>query len=112
SCLQGTGSCHSPGDANGIAELDISGDGSHIVLGQKVATDAKGNIYWHLYMTVNDSIRSIDLTPGTTSGALYDGMTSDGSKVYFTTRDALTTGAVQDTDTSPDIYRWSQAGGG
>ena len=65
-CLAAKGACHSPGDANGIAELDISTDGSHILLGQKVSTDTAGNVYWHLYMDVDDGITSIDLTPGAT----------------------------------------------
>ena len=30
--------------------------------------------------------KSIDLTPGATAGVLYDGMTADGSQVFFTTR--------------------------
>ena len=50
-------------DSNGIAELDISKDGSRILLGQKVSEDADGNVYWHLYMDIGDSIHSIDLTP-------------------------------------------------
>jgi hypothetical protein len=107
-CLQGAGNCHSPGDSNGIAELDISGDGSHVLLGQKISTDADGNVYWHLYMDVNDSIRSVDVTPGATSGVLYDGMTADGSEVFFTTRDQLAGGA--DTDTSADIYQAKVSG--
>ena len=105
-CLQqGAGECHSPGDANGIAELDVSSDGSHILLGQKVSTDADGNVYWHLYMDIGDSIKTIDLTPGATHGVLFDGMTADGSKVFFTTKDALHTATNQDTDTSADIYQ-------
>jgi hypothetical protein len=83
-----------------IGELDISKDGSHIVIGQLVAEagDAK---YWHLYMNIGDSAKTLDLTPGTTSGVLYDGMTEDGSKVFFTTADKLT---GEDKDSSPDIY--------
>jgi len=101
-CLQGKGQCSAAHkDSNGISELALSKDGSHILLGQKVATDADGNVYWHLYMDINDSITSIDLTPGTTSGVLFDGMSEDGSKVFFTTTDKLL-GA--DTDTSADIY--------
>ena len=110
SCLQGKGQCDSSHkDSNGISELDISSDGSHILLGQKVSEDADGNVYWHLYMDVNDSIRSIDLTPGTTHGVLYDGMTADGSKVFFTTVDKLTT---EDTDESADIYEAEVSEGG
>ncbi len=86
----------------GIGELDISDNGSRIVFGQLVSTDTQGNRYWHLYMNVGDSNHSLDLTPGTTSGVLYDGMSSDGTKVYFTTPDALTS---DDIDTSADIYR-------
>jgi DNA-binding beta-propeller fold protein YncE len=105
-CLQGAGKCNSAeGDANGIAELDISADGSHILLGQKVATGPGENVYWHLYMNVGDSISTVDLTPGTTHGVLFDGMTSDGSKVFFATRDALSTAADPDGDASVDIYR-------
>ena len=107
-CLQGAGKCNSAaGDANGISELDISQDGSHILLGQKVSEDAEGNPYYHLYMEVNDSAASIDLTPGTTHGVLYDGMTADGAKVYFTSVDAFPAGVPQvisDTDQSADLY--------
>jgi hypothetical protein len=85
-----------------IGELDISSDGSRILFGHLVSTDTAGNTYWHLYMNVGDSTKSIDLTPGTTSGVLFDGMTSDGSKVFFTTPDKLVAG---DTDTSADLYR-------
>lgn len=104
-CLQGAGNCHPPGDAAGIAELDISSDGSRVVVGQLVSTDAAGNHYYHLYMDVDGSPHTIDLTPGATDGALFDGMSADGSEVYFTTKDALSTATDQDTDTSADIYR-------
>jgi hypothetical protein len=85
----------------GIGELDISSNGSRIVIGKLMSTDSEGNRYWHLYMNVGDSGHTIDLTPGTTSGALYNGMTADGSNVFFTTVDQLS-GA--DTDHSADIY--------
>ncbi len=114
-CLQGTGKCDAKeGDENGISELAISGDGNRILLGQKVSEDADGNVYYHLYMDIGDSIRSIDLTPGVIStpggpgfkgGVLFDGMTQDGSRVYFSTKDALSTASNQDTDESTDIYR-------
>jgi hypothetical protein len=86
----------------GIAELDVSRDGSRILIGKLVSTDTKGNQYWHLYMHVGNSASSIDLTPGTTSGVLYAGMDEAGTKVYFTTPDKL---LVADTDESPDLYR-------
>jgi len=90
---------------NGIAELDISGDGSRIVVGQLVSTDANGNNYYHLYMNIGDSSKTIDLTPEAVDGVLYDGMSANGSKVFFTTKDALKTATNQDTDTSADIYQ-------
>ena len=74
---------------SGIGELDVSGDGSRIVLGQLLSEE--GNYrYWHLYMNIGDSGKTIDLTPGTTHGVLFDGMTEDGSKVFFSTVDHLT----------------------
>jgi len=108
-CLQGAGNCHSPGDANGIAELGISGNGSRIIVAQKVATDADGNNYWHLYMNIGDSSSTIDLTPGAAHGVLFDGMTEDGSKVFFTTTDRLLSA---DTDSSADIYEAEVAANG
>jgi hypothetical protein len=86
-----------------IGELDISKDGSRIVIGHLVE-EVEGAKYWHLYMNIADSGETIDLTPGTTHGVLYDGMTEDGTKVFFTTKDALTTATNQDTDHSADIY--------
>jgi hypothetical protein len=100
-CLQGAGTCHSPTNTAGIAELDISSDGSRIVVGQRIATDTAGNNYWHPYMHIGTNGDTVDLAPGTTTGVVYAGMTSDGSKVYFTTADKLL-GA--DEDTSPDLY--------
>ena len=84
-----------------IGELDISGDGSRVVIGHLVSGSGEARL-WHLYMNIGDSGHTVDLTPGTTSGVLYDGMTEDGSKVYYTTVDRLS-GA--DTDNSADIYR-------
>jgi hypothetical protein len=86
----------------GIAALDISRDGSRILVARKVSTDGKGNDYWHLYMNVGDAGQTIDLTPGAAAGALYDGMTADGSKVFFASVDQLT---ADDHDMSADIYR-------
>ena len=84
----------------GIGELDVSQDGSRILIGQLVSE--KGNArYWHLYMNIGDSGKTVDLTPATTSGVLFDGMTEDGSKVFFTTTDQL---LPADTDHSADIY--------
>lgn len=101
-CLQGAGSCHAPGDADGIASLDVSGDGSRVIVAQRVSTDSAGNRYWHPYMNIGDSPTTVDLAPGSTSGVLYDGMSSDGSSVLYTTVDQLT---ADDHDASADLYR-------
>jgi len=87
-------------EGNEIGELDISKDGSRIVVG-KLVSEEGGAEYWHLYMNIGDSSKTIDLTPGAADGVLYDGMTADGSKVFFTTKDRL---LPEDTDNSADIY--------
>ncbi len=88
-----------------IAELDISADGSRIVIGQLVSTDSVGNPRYHLYLHVGESTETIDLTPGATHGVIYGGMTEDASMVYFTTKDALVTAADPDSDESADLFR-------
>ncbi|HEY5977954.1 MAG TPA: hypothetical protein VIT85_08865 [Solirubrobacterales bacterium] len=102
SCLQGAGTCHSPGNKAGIAALDVSADGSRIVVAQRVSTDTKGNHYWRPFMHVGTSPETIELAPGSSSGVHFDGMTADGSKVFMTTTDKLL--PAEDTDTSADIY--------
>jgi hypothetical protein len=93
----------------GVGELDISSDGSRIVIGKKVSTDAKGNDYWHPYMHIGTTAASVDLAPTSTTGVLFAGMTSDGSKVFFTSKDKLT---GSDTDESADLYQAAVAGAG
>jgi hypothetical protein len=85
----------------GIGELDVSGDGSRVIVGKKVSADAAGNEYWHPYMHIAGSTNSVDLAPGTTSGVLYAGMTLDGSSVFFTSKDGL---LGSDSDNSADLY--------
>jgi streptogramin lyase len=108
-CLQGAGSCHSPTDTAGIAELAVSHDGSRIVVAQKVANDVAGNNYWHPYMHIGSSPNTVDLAPGTATGVLFDGMTAGGSKVFLTTKDKL---SAADTDSSADIYEDELSGAG
>ena len=57
----------------------------------------------NLYMRVNDSV-TYDVSDG--HDVNYVGMTADGSKVFFTTDQQLT---AEDTDTSADLYMWSEA---
>ena len=57
----------------------------------------------HLYMRVDGAV-TYDVSQG--HDVDYVGMTADGSKVYFTTAQQLT---PEDTDTSVDLYMWSEA---
>ncbi len=91
--------------SNGIAELDISRDGSHILIGQLVA-EKEGARYWHLYMNVGDSVRTVDLTPGAAEGVLFDGMSADGSKVFFSSEEHLT--HEDEAHTGADIFMWEE----
>ena len=100
---------HCPTD--GIGELGISSDGSRIVVGQLVE-EVGGAKYWHLYMNIGDSGETVDLTPGTTHGVLFDGMTDAGDRVFFTSVDPLSTAAAQDTDGSADIFDAEVGAGG
>jgi DNA-binding beta-propeller fold protein YncE len=94
-------------ERDGLGELDISSDGSHILLGKLVSEEGNAR-YWHLYMNVGDSVKTIDLTTSAGKGVLYDGMTADGSKVFFSSEEHLT---AEDTEHSgADIFMWSESG--
>ncbi len=83
-----------------VAGLDVSSDGSRVLVGKAVSTDAKGNTHYDLYMHIGNSPNSVQVAE-TANGVLFNGMTSDGSEVFFTTSDQLT----GDTDASADLYR-------
>jgi hypothetical protein len=83
-----------------VAALDVSEDGSRILIGKKVDEDPQGNGYFDLYMHVGSSPNSIAVAD-TASGVIFNGMTEDGSKVFFSTPDPLS----GDTDSSIDLYR-------
>jgi hypothetical protein len=83
----------------GTAALDVSRDGSSVVVGKLVSTDAGGNAHYHLYLHRTGEQASIDLTPG--GSALFSGMTAEGSRVFMTTADGL---VPEDLDNSVDIY--------
>jgi hypothetical protein len=51
----------------------------------------------------------VDLTPTAVAGVLFGGMTADGSKVFFATKDKL---VGTDVDLSTDIYEAEVDGGG
>jgi hypothetical protein len=67
------------------------------------------NLPSHLYMRVGGGVGGV--TYDVSGGAVvhYDGMTSDGSKVYFTSHEDLTEDN-SDNDSSVDLYMWSEVG--
>lgn len=101
-CLQGAGNCHAPGNGDGIASLDVSDDGSRVVVAQRVATDSADNDRWHPYMSVAGLAGSVDLAPGDGNGVLFLGMSGDGSSVLYSSVDPLT---LDDHDDSADVFR-------
>jgi hypothetical protein len=84
----------------GVEQLDISENGSRILIGRLVGTDPAGNKSYDLYMHVGTDPKSV-LIADTTNGVLYSGMNSDGTKVFFTSADSL----ADDADAGADLYR-------
>jgi len=93
----------------GISALDVSSDGSRVLIGKKLGTDPFGNELIHPYLHIAGRPGSIDLAPLASLGVLYAGMTSDGSKVFFTSPDKL---IGSDIDTSADLYEADVDGSG
>ncbi len=88
--------------------VELSEDGSHILMTEEAAASPAASTPYQrsreLYMRVDDSI-TYDIAPG--HAVNYIGMTPDGKKVYFTSTEDLTADA-SDTDTSRDLYMWSE----
>ena len=88
----------------------VSTDGSHILMSTFATPQARFGYFTYptppagrLYMRVNDAV-TYEVSQG--QDVHYVGMTADGSKVFFTSDDQLTS---EDHDTSTDIYMWSEA---
>ncbi len=96
--LVSTGTTGSPLTGT-VAGLDVSADGSRVLVGRFVGEDTAGNEFFDLYMHVAGNPKSI-LVVDTAGGVLYNGMTADGSKVFFTTADKI----GPETDTSADLF--------
>ena len=88
-----------------IAELDISADGSHVLIG-KLAGEAEGAKLYHLYMNVGDEAKTIELTPGAAKGVRFDGMTADGKKVFLSSEEHLS--GEDEGHTGADIFMWEE----
>jgi hypothetical protein len=81
----------------------VSDDGSHILMSTQAPSGTT-----HLYMTIDQTDYnevSVD-TGGENKGVRFEGMSDDGSAVYFSTPFQMTS---DDTDGSIDLYRWSDA---
>ena len=85
----------------GVSELALSDDGSRILIGTKVSEDTAGNEYVRLYMHIGSSPNTVELAPAATAGVLFDGMTADGSRVFFTSSQNLD---GSDADGAADVY--------
>ena len=84
----------------------VSIDGSHVLMETKgVAPCGSCPTPHHLYMWVDSAGVAYEIAGG--QAVNYVGMTSDGSKVFFTTNLPLT---ADDHDTSVDMYMWSEEG--
>ena len=83
-----------------VAELAVSADGSRVLIGRLAGTDGQGNRYYDLYMHIGANPDSVAVAD-TPNGVLYNGMTADGNRVFFTTPDSLS----GDADASPDLFR-------
>jgi hypothetical protein len=88
----------------GLAELDLSNDGSHVLVGEEALKEGQ-NVYYQLYMHMAGNPDSTKLAPGP---VVFDGMTADGSRVFFTTKENL----AGDTDESADIFEVDIASNG
>ncbi|MGA8744428.1 MAG: hypothetical protein WB507_01010 [Solirubrobacterales bacterium] len=85
----------------------VSTDGSHILMSTASAPYNHFNEPpkpTRLYMRVNDLV-TYEVSQG--HDVNYVGMTADGTKVFFTSPERLTS---EDTDNSVDLYMWSEAG--
>ena len=83
-----------------LAGLDVSADGSRVLVGKVVGADGAGNRLYDLYMHVGNSANSVAVAD-TLNGVIYNGMTADGDQVYFTAVDQL----ADDADSSADMFR-------
>jgi len=108
-------------DAEYMTIPAISTDGSHILMATDGGVCNHISIYdgklghfrnicdpsdpSHLYMRVNDAV-TYEIAEG--HAVNFIGMTSDGSKVFFTSNEQLT---ADDTDHSTDLYMWSLENG-
>jgi hypothetical protein len=93
----------------GISSPGLSDDGSRILIGTPVSEDGAGNHYVRLYMHLGTTAAAVELAPAATAGVLFDGMTADGSRVFFTSSQAL---SGSDGDTTADLYEALIAAGG
>ena len=59
-------------------------------------------------MNIGDSERTIALTPGATNGVRFDGMTSNGEEVFFSSAEYLT--GEDEQHCGADIFMWSRKG--
>ncbi len=84
-----------------VGALDVSATGARVLVGAEVNSDGAGNPLWHFYLHRSGDAHSVDLMHGASQGAYFDGMTEDGTRVFFTTKERLLS---EDEDESADVY--------
>ena len=84
-----------------VAELDVSSDGSRVLIGKKVGRRLLTATSSSTSTCMSPASPTRSSSPTRTTASVFNGMTSDGTKVFFTTADQL----GDDTDTSVDLYR-------
>ena len=88
----------------------LSDDGSRILIGTPVSDGFRRQpVRPALHAPGLDRRRRSSWRPAATVGVLFDGMTADGSRVFFTSSQAL---AGSDGDTAADLYEALVAPGG
>ena len=102
-----------PGPLNANHYLQIPGasvDGSHLLISAPGACTPNSQRFncpmriGRLYMRVN---RTVTYAVSDEHIVEYEGMTRNGSKVFFSSKEDL---SGEDSDTSADLYMWSEAG--
>jgi hypothetical protein len=93
-----------------VGALDVSADGTRVVVGQRLSTDAEGNALWHPFLHLAGDTHSLDLAPGTVDGSLLAGMTEDAARIFLVTTDRLV--PADDSDESADLYETAPDGVG
>jgi hypothetical protein len=94
-----------PNFDSGTAQNAVSDDGTRVFF-ESPAPGSGAPTPTQVFMRDTSSGTTTQVSSNTTDDALFAGASSDGSKVFFITSEALT---GDDTDTDPDLYMYDTA---